>query len=395
MQMPLTLSDAEIRRLRDHEVLLTHVGITTLTSEEFRASADRIVNKFSQLTTQNITKLNSEVGFKTLLGELKTAKIAKAVKEDAELVFSLARMMDLIDDTFEGSSLDVLILAHERACATKSNAAIATAAAPATAPAADAPTAAPRVSGSGHDKSGLQSENDNRYETVTITTRVLLSKVKKDAQKAALAVEQQKASDAAAAEARKLEQIEAAENKAKLQRIAAADANHLGFTRVGQAEHQAALMDEQFAALREKLKVLNAKLSEEKIVPIFEPVKHMSDKGYSTTSLSARPSFMEMMRILTTEGGVKPNQLNLVCNIVYAAFFEKPCEDKLPSVPCMVDWFDDLGEKDCELMIAFMRNCHEEVHVRDGEVCTEGHCDVAQQLSEACMGPASSLCVAL
>ena len=132
MQMPLTLSDAEIRRLRDHEVLLTHVGITTLTSEEFRASADRIVNKFSQLTTQNIPKLNSEVGFKTLLGELKTAKIAKAVKEDAELVFSLARMMDLIDDTFEGSSLDVLILAHERACATKSNAAIATAAAPAT-----------------------------------------------------------------------------------------------------------------------------------------------------------------------------------------------------------------------------------------------------------------------
>ena len=105
MQMPLTLSDAEIRRLRDHEVLLTHVGITTLTSEEFRASADRIVNKFSQLTTQNIPKLNSEVGFKTLLGELKTAKIAKAVKEDAELVFSLARLMGLMDDTFEGSSL--------------------------------------------------------------------------------------------------------------------------------------------------------------------------------------------------------------------------------------------------------------------------------------------------
>ena len=66
MQMPLTLSDAEIRRLRDHEVLLTHVGITTLTSEEFRASADRIVKKFSQITTQNIPKLNSEVGFKVL-----------------------------------------------------------------------------------------------------------------------------------------------------------------------------------------------------------------------------------------------------------------------------------------------------------------------------------------
>ena len=195
MQMPLTLSDAEIRRLRDHEVLLTHVGITTLTSEEFRASADRIVNKFSQLTTQNIPKLNSEVGFKTLLGELKAAKNAKAVKEDAELVFSLARLMGLIDDTFEGSSLDVLILAHERACATKSNAAIATAAAPATAPAADASTAAPPVRGSGHDRSGLQSDNDNRY----VTTRVPLSKVTKDAKKAATAVEKQKAIDAAAA----------------------------------------------------------------------------------------------------------------------------------------------------------------------------------------------------
>ena len=242
-------------------------------------------------------------------------------------------------------------------------AAIATAAAPATAAAADAPTAAPRVGGSGHDKSGPQKDNPNRYTTVTVTT--LNSKVTKDAQKAATAVEQQKASDAAAAEARKLEQIEAAENKAKLERIAAADANPLGFKRVGKAEHQAALMDKQFEVLREKLKVLNAKLSEEKIVPIFEPVKHMSDKGYSTTSLSARPSFMEMMRILTTEGGVKPNQLNLVCNIVYAAFFEKQCEDKLPSVPCMVDWFDDLGEKDCELMIAFMTGVSAEwaVHI--------------------------------
>ena len=74
---------------------------------------------------------------------------------------------------------------------------------------------------------------------------------------------------------------------------------------------------------------------------------------------------MEMMRILTTEGGVKPNQLNLVCNIVYAAFFEKRCEDKLPSVPCMVDWFDDLGEKDCELMIDFMTGVSAEwaVHI--------------------------------
>ena len=242
-------------------------------------------------------------------------------------------------------------------------AAIATAAAPATAPAANTPTAAPPVSGSGHDKSGPQSANDNRYQT--FTTRVLNSKVTKDAKKAAKAADEKKASDAAAAEARKLEQIAAEENKAKLERIRQADANRLRFPRVGKAEHDAALMDEQFEALRKKLKVLNAKLSEEKIVPIFEPVKHMSARGYSTTSLSARPSFMEMMRILTTEGGVKPNQLNLVCNIVYAAFFEKPCEDKLPSVPCMVDWFDDLGEKDCELMIDFMTGVSAEwaVHI--------------------------------
>ena len=244
-------------------------------------------------------------------------------------------------------------------------AAIATAAAPATAPAADAPTAAPPASGSGHDKAGLQSANENRYETVTVTSRILKSKVTKDAKKATEAAEQHKVSDAAAAEKQKLEQIEAAKNKAKLERIAAADANPFGFRRVGQAEHDATVMNEQFEALRKKLKVLNAKLSEEKIVPIFEPVKHMSPKGYSTTSLSARPSFMEMMRILTTEGGVKPNQLNLVCNIVYAAFFEKPCEDKLPSVPCMVDWFDDLGEKDCELMIDFMTGVSAEwaVHI--------------------------------
>ena len=41
-------------------------------------------------------------------------------------------------------------------------AAIATAAAPATAPAANTPTAAPAACGSGHDRSGLQSDNDNR-----------------------------------------------------------------------------------------------------------------------------------------------------------------------------------------------------------------------------------------
>ena len=106
-------------------------------------------------------------------------------------------------------------------------AAIATAAAPATAPAANTPTAAPPASGSGRDKSGLQSENDNRY--LTVTTRVPLSKVTKDAKKAAKAAEEKKASDTAAAEVRKLEQIAAEENKAKLERIRQADANRLHF----------------------------------------------------------------------------------------------------------------------------------------------------------------------
>ena len=332
-------------------------------------TCEKAITTFKDVLLRLTTKLPQGIGsvrtFQSLMTDkkagLKADSKATAVKEDAELVFSLARLMGLIDDTFEGSSLDVLILAHERAGATKSNAAIATAAAPATAPAANTPTAAPPASGSGHDKSGLQSENDNRYDI----TRVLKSKATKDAKKETEAAEKKKAIDAAAAEARKLEQIEAAENKAKLERIRKADANHLRFSRIGKAEHQAAVMDEQFEALRKKLKVLNAKLSEEKIVPIFEPVKHMSANGYSTTSLSARPSFMEMMRILTTEGGVKPNQLNLVCNIVYAAFFEKQCEDKLPSVPCMVDWFDDLGEKDCELMIDFMTGVSAEwaVHI--------------------------------
>ena len=54
---------------------------------------------------------------------------------------------------------------------------------------------------------------------------------------------------------------------------------------------------------------------------------------------------------------------------------------------------DEVG--DAEVFHGHGRNCRDEVHVRDGEVCTEGHCDVAQQLSEACMGPTHALCVAL
>ncbi len=43
LQMPLELSDAEIRRLRDLEVLLTHVVITTLSDVDCQASMDRML----------------------------------------------------------------------------------------------------------------------------------------------------------------------------------------------------------------------------------------------------------------------------------------------------------------------------------------------------------------
>jgi hypothetical protein len=39
MQMSLEFSDAELRRLRDHDALLTHVGITTLSDVDFQATA--------------------------------------------------------------------------------------------------------------------------------------------------------------------------------------------------------------------------------------------------------------------------------------------------------------------------------------------------------------------
>ena len=166
MQMTLEFSDAALRRIRDHH-FVTSMRYVTVFDEE---TCENAIATFKDVLLRLTTKLPQGIGsvgtFKTLMTDkkagLKADSKAKAVKEDAELVFSLARLMGLIDDSFEGSSLDVLILAHERACATKSNAAIATAAAPATAPAADASTAAPPVRGSGYDKSGLQSKNDNR-----------------------------------------------------------------------------------------------------------------------------------------------------------------------------------------------------------------------------------------
>ena len=81
MQMSLEFSDAELRRLRDHEVLLTHVGNTTFSDEEAQASMERIQAKLTTLTAQNIPNMKSPVGFKKVLGNLKAAKMATATKE--------------------------------------------------------------------------------------------------------------------------------------------------------------------------------------------------------------------------------------------------------------------------------------------------------------------------
>ena len=130
MQMALEFSDAALRRIRDHH-FVTSMRYVTVFDEE---TCENAIATFKDVLLRLTTKLPQGIGsvrtFQSLMADkkagLKADSKATAVKEDAELVFSLARLMGLIDDTFEGSSLDVLILAHERACATKSNAAIAT-----------------------------------------------------------------------------------------------------------------------------------------------------------------------------------------------------------------------------------------------------------------------------
>ena len=111
MQMSLEFSDAELRRLRDHEVLLTHVGNTTFSDVGCQASMDIIRAQVATLTAQEIPNLNSVVGFRKVLGNLKAIKMAKATKEDAEPVLRLAKLMGLIGDSFSGSTLDVVIFA--------------------------------------------------------------------------------------------------------------------------------------------------------------------------------------------------------------------------------------------------------------------------------------------
>ncbi len=46
-QMSLELSDAEIRRLRDLDALLTHVGTIALSDVDCQASMDRMLFKFA------------------------------------------------------------------------------------------------------------------------------------------------------------------------------------------------------------------------------------------------------------------------------------------------------------------------------------------------------------
>ena len=85
MQMSLEFSDAELRRLRDHDALLTHVGITTLSDVDCQASMGRMLLKFATLSAQEIPKLKSLASFKILtFKDLKAAKMATATKEDAE-----------------------------------------------------------------------------------------------------------------------------------------------------------------------------------------------------------------------------------------------------------------------------------------------------------------------
>ena len=62
-QMSLELSDAEIRRLRDLEALLTHVVITTHSDVDCQASMDRMIFKFATLSAQEIPKLKSLASF--------------------------------------------------------------------------------------------------------------------------------------------------------------------------------------------------------------------------------------------------------------------------------------------------------------------------------------------
>ncbi len=57
VQMPIIFSDAEIRRLRDHEALLTHVGITASSDSDCQVSMDRILSEILALMTQEIPEL--------------------------------------------------------------------------------------------------------------------------------------------------------------------------------------------------------------------------------------------------------------------------------------------------------------------------------------------------
>ena len=107
MQMTLEFSDAALRRIRDHH-FVTSMRYVTVFDEE---TCENAIATFKDVPLRLTTKLPQGIGsvrtFKTLMTDkkagLKADSKAKAVKEDAELVFSLARLMGLIDDSFECS----------------------------------------------------------------------------------------------------------------------------------------------------------------------------------------------------------------------------------------------------------------------------------------------------
>jgi hypothetical protein len=86
LQMSLELSDAEIRRLRDLEALLTHVVITTLSDVDCQASMDR-------MQIRDVIGARNPEAEESCELHLKAAKRATAAKEDAEPVLRVTKLM--------------------------------------------------------------------------------------------------------------------------------------------------------------------------------------------------------------------------------------------------------------------------------------------------------------
>ena len=94
MQMPLEFSDAALRRIRDHHFVTSMRYVTVFDAE----TCENAITTFKDVLLRLTTKLPQGIGsagtFKTLMTDkkagLKVDSKATAVKEDAELLFSLA-----------------------------------------------------------------------------------------------------------------------------------------------------------------------------------------------------------------------------------------------------------------------------------------------------------------